>query len=86
VSYRLAFRGSAQKEFMGLPRETRAQIAAKLDALELDPRPPGAEALVGRLKGLMRIRAGDYRIVYQIDDDAHEVTVTRVRHRSKVYR
>jgi mRNA interferase RelE/StbE len=79
-------KGSAQKEFARLAKSAKSQIADRLDALTADPRPVGAEALAGRLRGLMRLRVGDYRIVYQVDDENRQVTVTRVRHRGKAYR
>jgi mRNA interferase RelE/StbE len=69
---------------MRLPDNVRAQVAARLESLEQQPRPRGA--LAGHFRGLMRLRVGDYRVVYQVDDDARSVTVTRVRHRSKAYR
>ena len=86
MSYRLTLKGSAQKEFMRLPEAARAQVAAELDMLPPNPRPVGVKTLGGPLKGLMRIRVGDYRVVYQVDDKERQIIVTRVRHRSKAYR
>jgi mRNA interferase RelE/StbE len=86
VSYELRFKGSARKEFMRLPAEVRAEVSETLDLLEQNPRPVGVEALVGPLKGLLRVRVGKYRIVYQADDEERRIVVTRVRHRGKVYR
>jgi mRNA interferase RelE/StbE len=86
VTYRLSFKGSAQKEFMHLPPPIRALVGAKLDALGENPRPMGAEAPGGRLRGLTRVRVGDYRVIYHVDDGERHLIVTRVRHRSKAYR
>jgi mRNA interferase RelE/StbE len=85
VSYQLTLKGSAQKEFMRLPPQVRAQVAARLDLLQQNPRPAGAQALSGQLTGLLRIRVGDYRVVYAVDDDARSVIITRVRHRGRAY-
>lgn len=56
-----------------------------MNGLEENPRPHGVKAMAGH-KGLFRIRVGDYRILYEIDDTAHVVTVTRVRPRGAAYR
>jgi mRNA interferase RelE/StbE len=86
VTYTLDFAASGRKDFLSLPPEVRAQLLPRLEALRENPRPRGAEALAGRLKGLHRLRVGDYRVVFQVDERAREVTVTRVRHRSQVYK
>lgn len=57
----------------------------KIDALAGDPRPTQSTRLVGPNPRAYRLRQGDYRIVYEVDD-ALEVTVTRVAHRSDVYK
>jgi len=56
-----------------------------LNGLEQDPRPHGVKALAGH-NGLFRIRVGDYRILFEIDDAVRVVTVTRVRLRGSAYR
>jgi len=55
-----------------------------LEKLEASPRPPGCKKLKGADKE-WRIRVGDYRIVYEIDDAAKTVDVTRIAHRREVY-
>lgn len=52
--------------------------------LTVNPRPASATPLVG-VPGALRVRAGDYRVLYRIDDDKQEVWVEDVRHRSKAY-
>ncbi len=59
-------------------------MAAKLRALAEDPRPRGCKKLAGR-EDIWRVRVGDYRVLYQILDDALLVLVVRVRHRKDVY-
>lgn len=81
----MTFRPAASRDFDDLPRSVKERISARLDALPEDPRPPGAIALQGR-RGLLRIRVGDYRIVYEVRDDAATVVVDRIDHRKDVYR
>jgi len=61
-----------------------ARLATKLDGLAANPRPSSCRKLHG-YKDLWRIRVGDYRVVYIIDDDRKMVSVTRVAHRRDVY-
>ncbi|MGO9606687.1 MAG: type II toxin-antitoxin system RelE family toxin [Candidatus Binataceae bacterium] len=53
--------------------------------LQADPRPPGCKMLKGAER-LYRIRVGDYRIIYEIDDNRLRLIIARIRHRSDVYR
>jgi mRNA interferase RelE/StbE len=85
VAYRLEFVSSAQREFLRLPLAVRTRLDPHLLGLAQDPRPRGVKAMAGH-KGLFRIRVGDYRILYEIDDTDHVVTVTRVRLRGSAYR
>lgn len=62
----------------------RERVAAAIDALGAEPHPHGAVRLAGRDD--YRIRVGDYRIVYAIDDEARLVLVARIAHRREVYR
>lgn len=85
MAYRLEFVSTAQREFLRLPFPVRTRLDPHLNGLEQDPRPRGVKAMAGH-KGLFRIRVGDYRILYEIDDVARVVTVTRVRQRGSAYR
>ena len=75
---------SAKKELRALARGLQKRILKAARKLRNNPRPPGCK----KLKGLdaYRIRAGDYRIVYEIHDDVLIVLVIRVAHRREVYR
>jgi mRNA interferase RelE/StbE len=84
ASYKVLIKRSAAKELEGLPPQIRRRIATKIDALSTTPRPPRVEKLSGQEK--YRIRQGDYRVVYAIDDDARTATVFKVGHRRDVYR
>ena len=84
MAYRIELETRARKELLDLPKETVGRLASVLDDLESNPRPPGAKKLAG-VEGY-RIRKGDYRILYTIDDSKHLVRVYRIGHRREVYR
>ena len=75
---------SARKELEALPDNLLARVIRKLEALGLNPRPAGCKKLKG-YKDQWRIRVGDWRVVYIIDDTAEVVSVTRIAHRREVY-
>jgi mRNA interferase RelE/StbE len=83
-SYRVALTSSAEKELHGLPRNVIARIMPRLERLVSAPRPPGCKKLKGG-DNEWRIRVGDYRVVYIIDDSARTVDVTRIAHRREAY-
>jgi len=74
----------AARAFRRLHDPLLARIAAAVDALGVDPRPAGAVKLAGR--GDYRVRVGDFRIVYAVDDDERLVLIARIAHRREVYR
>ncbi len=82
--YSIEIKRSAQKELDGLDDAVFNRVDGKILALAEDPRPPGSKKLQG-YKDLWRIRIGDWRIVYVINDHTKVVSVTRVAHRSEVY-
>jgi mRNA interferase RelE/StbE len=84
ASYRVLFKPSAAKEFEALPRTDRRRIATKILSLAENPRPPGHEKLSG--SEAYRIRQGDYRVIYLIQDQELLVFVMKVGHRREVYR
>jgi len=84
VTYRLELETRALKELKNLPRERRELIPDVLDDLERNPCPPGAKKL-SRLDG-WRVRKGDYRVLFTVDDAARLVRVYRIGHRGEVYR
>lgn len=83
-SYRVALGSSAEKELHRLPKKLIARIVPRLENLASTPRPPGCKKLQGGDRE-WRIRVGDYRIVYVIDDAAKTIDVTRIAHRREVY-
>ncbi|MGE5279000.1 MAG: type II toxin-antitoxin system RelE family toxin [Acidobacteriota bacterium] len=85
MAYEVRLKPSAQRALRKLPREIQRRIARRLDNLADDTRPAGCERLAGA-EGLYRVRAGDCRIVYEVDDDAIVVLVVAIGDRSDVYR
>ena len=84
ASYRLLIKASAAREVEALPRRERTRVVDRIRQLAADPRPPGSEKLSGEEK--YRIRQGNYRILYSIDDADASVLVVKVGHRRDVYR
>ncbi len=84
AKYAVGFKPSAWKELQRLPATLIERIIPKIESLESEPRPSGCKKLKGGQQE-WRIRVGDYRVVYTIDDAKLRVSVTRVRHRSEVY-
>jgi mRNA interferase RelE/StbE len=86
VSYRITVSAKAEKEMMRLPLQERKKLANKIDLLSQDPRPSGSLKMHGRSEALWRIRSGNYRILYAIDDEVRIVDIRKVGHRREVYR
>ena len=84
VKYSLEITASAQKELDSIDDPLFERIDRKILALADDPRPVGSKKLKG-FTDSWRIRVGDWREVYVLDDAAKLVTVTRVAHRREVY-
>jgi mRNA interferase RelE/StbE len=85
VAYTVFVKPAALRDLRTLPGDVRRRVAARIDALAGNPRPPGVEMLQGE-ENLCRVRMGDYRIVYQVESKALVVLVVRVGHRREVYR
>ena len=83
-SYRLEVKRSAAKEIGDLPKADCQRVVAKIQRLASNPRPNGCEKLSGAEK--YRIRQGDYRILYEIDDSTKLVTIVKVGNRREIYR
>ena len=82
--YEIVFARSARREIEDLEARTVERVMRKVEGLAADPGPSGCRKLVGR-NNLWRIRVGDYRVIYAVDDDRRLVDVNAVRHRSKAY-
>lgn len=84
MNYSVVLETRAKKEFLDLPRDIQMKIADIFDDLKVNPRPPASKKLTGQ-EGY-RVRKGDYRILYTINDRQSLVTIYRVGHRREVYR
>lgn len=86
MAYQVLIKASAEKDIQRLPPDVRARMASAILQLGEEPRPTGVRKLKGKGEEGWRIRVGDYRVVYRIDDSLRQVIVYRVRHRREVYR
>ncbi len=85
-SYRIVIKASAVREIESAGTKVdRQRIVSRIAALATDPRPHGSEKLSGDAERY-RVRQGDYRIVYAVDDATSMVQVVKVGHRRDVYR
>jgi mRNA interferase RelE/StbE len=86
VTYRVVLSPLARKRLAALTPPTQRLIVDHLFALADDPRPPTTEPLTGELRGLRKLRVGDWRVLYEIDPSAGVVRVATIGHRRMVYR
>ncbi|MCG3203033.1 MAG: hypothetical protein NFCOHLIN_02950 [Gammaproteobacteria bacterium] len=84
MTYVVTILRRAQSEMAGLSHEIFPRVRDAIRDLAQDPRPPGCRKLTGRSG--WRIRVGDYRVLYEIDDTRSKVTVLHIGHRRDVYR
>ena len=82
--YRIDLSRRAEKDLDRLPPRGAARVIAALRGLAAEPRPRGASKLAA-VEGY-RMRVGEYRIIYDVDDTTQVVTVYRIRHRREAYR
>ena len=83
-SFEVLFKQSVAKDLRQIPNKDVARILKRIEALSVEPRPPGVEKLSGQEK--YRIRQGVYRILYEIRDNELIVMVIKVGHRRDVYK
>ncbi len=83
--YAVVIARSARKELERLPWAAARRILPAIERLGADPRPAGVRKLQGA-EDLWRLRVGDYRVIYAIDDARHLVDVLVIRHRKDAYR
>ena len=83
MSYRLQIKPSAEKELQAIAQTVRQRIQRAIRKLGDDPRPPGARKLANRPE--WRLRVGQYRIIYAIDDASQTIDIVKIGHRRDVY-
>ncbi|MDO8644189.1 MAG: type II toxin-antitoxin system RelE/ParE family toxin [bacterium] len=84
MKYDLFLLPRAERDCDNLPKEIYRRCRTKILQLANDPRPSGCKKLVG--EDGFRIRSGDYRILYRVDDPNKKVFIYRLKHRKEVYR
>jgi mRNA interferase RelE/StbE len=85
MTYQIEFVKQAAKQFRALPTQEQERLQPKIEDLAIEPRPNGVVKLTGE-EDLYRIRVGDYRIIYSIQDDQLLILVVKIGHRREVYR
>ena len=83
-SYSLVIKKSAERELRAISKQDLGRVVDRAQRLAHNPRAPGSEKVSGQ--EWYRIRQGDYRIVYAIDDEARIVEIVKIGHRREVYR
>mgnify|MGYP001050763015 FL=1 len=83
-SYRILVRESAVGELERLPKKDLSRVIRRIQGLAAQPRPSGSEKLSAQER--YRVRQGDYRIVYAVDDGGRTVEVVKIGHRREIYR
>ena len=82
--YQIRLIPQAQKDLDKFPHDTFYRIKAEILELQQNPRPHGVEKLTHQ--EAYRVRVGDYRILYRIDDSTKEIFIYRIKHRKEAYR
>lgn len=85
ATYEIELTPAARRSLKSLPRSVVKRVDAKILALGQNPRPQGAKKLRDQ-DNLLRVRVGDYRILYRVEDDRLLVLVVRISHRREIYR
>jgi mRNA interferase RelE/StbE len=83
ASYKIQIKPAAAKELEAIPLKDRKRLIAKIRRLAREPRPAGCEKLSGAEK--FRLRQGDYRLLYSVDDASSSIVVVKLGHRRDVY-
>ncbi len=86
MKYEVALEAKAKRQLSKLPDSEIRRVIESLDDLSSDPRPSGVKKLKGKHSGMYRIRIGDIRILYLVNDRARTVQVWELAKRAKVYR
>lgn len=85
MKFQILIDEAAEHDYRGLPPEVRERVKQRIFALGTDPLPGNATHLSGDLRGLCRLRLGDYRIVYELDMPARTLTIIAIANRRDIY-
>lgn len=84
--YQIRFKKKAQKELLNLPKSIIKTVVTSIDNLSSNPRPKGSKKLRGSKENLWRIRIGNYRVIYLIEDTVKVLVVRKIGHRKDIYK
>ena len=84
VSYKITMTRGAEKELREISKPDSQRIARRIQTLATNPRPHGSEILKGQDR-FFKVRQGDYRILYEINESEKEVILIKIGHRREVY-
>lgn len=85
MTYQVAVAAAAENDLATLPDTVQGRILEALTGLDTEKRPPASRELAGRLRGMRRLRVGDYRVSYTVEEETRQVNVWAVGHRREVY-
>jgi mRNA interferase RelE/StbE len=85
MNYEIIFKPSAEKSFSKLSKNLQIKIVNAIEQLSTNPRSPGVKKLKSLLN-LYRIRVGDYRVIYSIEEKILIVLIVKIAHRSEIYK
>jgi mRNA interferase RelE/StbE len=85
MSYKVVFASRAVKDLRSIPRKSQEQILEKAEGLSENPYPKGSLKLKGVKEELWRIRIGNYRVLYAVNDSIEIVDIRRIGHRKDIY-
>lgn len=84
-NFAIIFSSQARQSLRKLPLNIQKKMREKISLLSFNPRPSGIKAIKGK-KGLFRLRVGDYRVIYKIENQLLIITIIEVGHRKEIYR
>lgn len=84
--YQIIIKRKAEKELDKVPKRMLPKIVAAIDCLENEPKPEGSKKLQASKENAFRIRVGDYRVIYVIEEEIKIVDIRKIGHRKEVYR
>jgi mRNA interferase RelE/StbE len=83
--FKITFKKKAAKELLKLPKAAILKLSKSIDGLQENPRPEGSKKLKGSREEMWRIRSGNYRVLYVIENEVKIVSIRKVGHRKDVY-
>lgn len=85
-TYRIVFKKKAGKELIQLPSAVLPKVTLAIDDLASNPHPTGSKKLKGSDEDTWRIRIGDYRVIYVVEDEVRIINIRKIGHRKDVYK